>query len=138
MFDGVSEPTSEMRYVVLALLGGTVGGLAGWLLGSRGSLIASLAASILGALAGSVVAAGAWLLRPPAGVEVLAVSIGVTEALLSTSIIVVGAMLVHFGMEILLADTARLLSFRPVFLGAAAGVVAVASFAFGAAVRGVR
>ena len=129
-----------MRLFALALVAGTLGGLAGWLLArfSRGTLTASLVSSILGALAGSLVAAGAWLLRPPAGVEVVAVSLGVTEALVATTIIVAAAMVLHFGMEGLLRDGGHLLQYRPVLVGAVAGVVAVIGFAFGAAVRGVK
>ena len=104
----------------------------------RNPVVVSAAASIGGWVIGSLVAAAGWLLWPPDGIDVLAVSVGAHEALLSSAVIVVLGLLIHYGITMLAGATSRLLDYRATVVSVIGAVVGVISFAAGWAVRGMR
>ena len=129
-----------MRQVLVAVAAGTLGGFFGFLLTRLrwNSLVISVSATLVGALVGSLLAAVVWFLWPPDEANILAVSLGVPEALVSSGILAGGALLVHFAMETFLNGGSPVLRHRPVLLGAVAGVIGVMGFASGVALRGMR
>ena len=101
------------------------------------SLISTCVAATVGWAVGSLIAAAGWLIYPPAGVDVVAVSIGLHEAVVSTGVTVVLALLVHFGVAALAGATSRWLEFRAAIASALGAFAGLLGFAFGAGVRGV-
>ena len=86
---------------------------------------------------GSLVAAGAWLMWPPQGVDILAVSFGFVEALVGAMVVAVLGVLLHFGFAA--AENLRpgLVDLRPAALGIVGAIIGMIGFAGGWAVKPV-
>ena len=117
-----------------------VAGLLGLSLAYLGwnSALATCVAACAGWAIGSLVAAAAWLRNPPDGVEILAVSFGAREAVVSTSVVVLVGLLVHFAVAKALGDMSPWLVSRVAIACLIGALIGALAFGSGAAVRGVR
>jgi hypothetical protein len=86
-------------------------------------------------LLGSLVAAGAWLMWPPQGVDILAVSVGLLEALLAAIVVAVLGFLLHFGFAAAGCLRPGLADLRPAAVGIVGAIIGVLGFAGGWAVK---
>jgi hypothetical protein len=99
------------------------------------ALVETITAILSGWVLGSLVAAGAWLLWPPQNIDVLAVSVGLTQALVAATAIAALGVLVHFGFDALGRLRPDILALRPAVPGTLGAIMGLVGFAFGAAVR---
>jgi len=98
-----------------------------WL--SKRPLAQSIMAVVSAWLLASIVSGVLWLFDPPADADILAVTFGVTEAALSTAVIVVAAAGLHAGSE-WIGGPPSILAWRPLILGAIGGTYGAATVAY--------
>jgi hypothetical protein len=99
------------------------------------ALVESITASLSGWMLGSFASAGAWLIWPPQNIAVLAVSVGLVEALAAAAVVGVLGALLHFGFNAMGRLRPDILNLRPATLGIVGSLVGLLGFAYGAAVR---
>ena len=126
-----------MRTAALMAVAFLVGMLVGAGLGALRwrPVVTSGLAALAGGLAGSLLAAAAWFRWPAPDAEVLAISIGLVEAVVSTAVILVMGLLIHYGVDALARTAPAVLAYRPALVGAVAAVIGVLGFAAGGAIR---
>jgi len=101
------------------------------------ALLETLTVLLSGWVFGSLIAAGAWLVWPPQGVDVLAVSFGLVEAFIGATAVAVLGVLLHFGFIAAGAVWPGLAGLRPAALGVVGAIIGMIGFAGGWAVKPV-
>jgi hypothetical protein len=128
---------------VIRILAAVAGIALAWLAGlviSRlpaKAIVQSLGALLLGWLLGSLTPAIAWLKWPPADVDVLAVSVGLYEAVITTMLLGILGAAFHYALA--WAGTTvhpSLALYRTAIMGLAGGLAGAVTFAIG--VGGIR
>jgi hypothetical protein len=98
-----------------------------WL--AKRPLLQSITSVVSAWLLASIVSGVLWLFDPPADADILAVTFGITEAALSTAVIVVVAAGLHAGSK-WIGGPPPIVTWRPLILGAIGGVYGAATVAY--------
>jgi hypothetical protein len=97
------------------------------------AFLESAGALVSGWILGSIVSATAWLLWPPEGIEVRAVSVGAMEAAVSLGILLGVGFVLHYALEALGKISPRALVERALVLCALAAIWGALAFGVGVA-----
>jgi hypothetical protein len=134
----LSQCSTDQAVTVIRLLAAVAGIALGWLGGLAVSrlpakaIVQSLGALLLGWLLGSLAPAIAWLKWPPPHVDVLAISVGLHEAVITTALLAILGAGFHYALAWAGTNMHPGLAFyRTAIMGLAGGVAGALTFTVG-------